>query len=206
VTGPLAATKVRLRAVVRQWLAEVSSEERDARSERVVAALEAMSDVRSAATLLLHRSLPTEVGIDALLASALAREQRVFVPRIDGARLQFVRVDHETEWRRSKLGVLEPERGASLEGADFRRGPVVAIVPGLAFDDRGGRLGRGGGHYDRFLREARGEGPLRVIGVAFDLQIVAEVPRTDHDERVDSIVTESRVIAPRDVRRARPTS
>jgi len=108
-----------------------------------------------------------------------------------------VRVEFETRWRRSTLGVLEPEAGDPLEVADLREGGGVVVVPGLAFDEGGGRLGRGGGHYDRFLREARGAAPIEAIGVAFELQIVAEVPRFDHDERVDRIVTEARGIMPR---------
>jgi 5-formyltetrahydrofolate cyclo-ligase len=70
----------------------------------------------------------------------------------------------------------------------------VVLVPGLAFGERGGRLGRGGGHYDRFLREARRHGSIAAIAMAFELQMVAEVPREAHDEPVDVIVTEARVI------------
>jgi 5-formyltetrahydrofolate cyclo-ligase len=68
-------------------------------------------------------------------------------------------------------------------------------MPGLAFDERGGRLGRGGGHYDRFLREARRQGGgIVALAMAFELQIVADVPREAHDELVDGVVTEARVI------------
>ena len=109
---------------------------------------------------------------------------------------RFVPIDYDTSWRRSTLGVLEPESGAA---ADLfgDRGESVVVVPGLAFDERGGRLGRGGGHYDRFLRETRQTGHLVAIGVAFDTQIVERVPRADCDEPVDRIVTESRVIEAR---------
>jgi 5-formyltetrahydrofolate cyclo-ligase len=201
VSAPLAPAKVRLRALVREWLAAVPAEERAERSERVLATLGAISDVRTAATLLLHRSLPTEVATEGLLAAALDREQRVFVPRVDGSRLTFVRVTHETAWRRSTLGVLEPEAGEALGGGDLRRGRAIVIVPGIAFDLRGGRLGRGGGHYDRYLREVRREGPVEVIALAFNVQIVADVPRTDQDEAVDRIVTESRIIIASNARR-----
>ena len=204
MSAQLAPAKVRLRALVREWLAAVPAEEREAKSERVLATLGAISDVRCAATLLLHRSLPTEVATEGLLASALARDQRVFAPRVDGSRLTFVRVTHDTSWRRSTLGVLEPEAGDTFGGGDLRRGRAVVVVPGVAFDQRGGRLGRGGGHYDRFLREVRREGAIEVIAVAFNVQIVADVPRTDQDEPVDRIVTESRIIAASNTRGAFP--
>jgi len=196
VSEPIAASKTRLRARVRERLAGVPVAERHAKSERIVERLEALAEVRRAAQLLLHRSLPSEVNLEALLAAALARGQRVLAPRIDGPRLHFVPIDYDTSWRRSTLGVLEPESGAAAD-LSGDRGESVAVVPGLAFDERGGRLGRGGGHYDRFLREARQTGHLVAIGVAFDTQIVERVPRADCDEPVDRIVTESRVIEAR---------
>jgi 5-formyltetrahydrofolate cyclo-ligase len=188
--------KTRLRALARERIASVSAADRLEKSERIVARLEALDVVRAASVLLVHRSLPSEVATEALLAAALDRDQRVFAPRVDGPRLRFVRVALETRWRRSALGVLEPEAGDPLEMTDLRKHGGVVVVPGLAFDEGGGRLGRGGGHYDRFLREARGTARIEAIAVAFELQIVAEVPRLDHDESVDRIVTEAREIIP----------
>jgi 5-formyltetrahydrofolate cyclo-ligase len=92
------------------------------------------------------------------------------------------------------FGVLEPRAGDRLLLASLASSSAVVLVPGLAFDERGDRLGRGGGHYDRFLREARRHGGLVAIAMAFELQVVAEVPREGHDEPVDLIVTEERVI------------
>ena len=189
----VSASKTRLRADVRVRLAAVPLAERDAKSALVVERLESLAEVRGANPLLLHRSLRSEVALEGLLAAALARGQRVLAPRVDGARLLFVAIDYDTSWRRSTLGVLEPEAGAP---ADLH-GDTVILVPGLAFDERGGRLGRGGGHYDRFLRETRAKGPILAIGVAFDTQVVPHVPCADHDEAIDRIVTESRVIAVR---------
>ena len=75
------------------------------------------------------------------------------------------------------------------------QGARVLVLEAAPFDERGGRLGRGGGHYDRFLREARRHrGSIVAIAMAFELQIVADVPREAHDELVDGVVTETRVI------------
>jgi 5-formyltetrahydrofolate cyclo-ligase len=200
VSEAAASLKARLRARVRERLASVAASDRMAKSERIVARLDALGTVRAAHALLVYLSLPSEAATDALLAAALGRDQRVFAPRVDGPHLRFVRVAFETKWGHSTLGVLEPEAGDPLEPADLRTGRSVVVVPGLAFDENGGRLGRGGGHYDRFLREARRAAPIEAIGVAFELQIVAEVPRVAHDERVDRIVTETREIVPRGVR------
>ncbi len=65
------------------------------------------------------------------------------------------------------------------------------LLPGSVFDERGGRFGYGGGYYDRFLAKVP---KARRIGLAFDLQVVAEAPLQEHDELLDLVVTESRII------------
>lgn len=189
----VAAAKTRLRALVRGRLAGVGASDRAAKSEALAARLDSLAEVSRTAVLLIHRALPSEAATEPLLAAALARGQRVLAPRVNGQELHFVHVDFETRWRRSRLGVLEPESGDPLRPDELGAGGTV-IVPGLAFDEAGGRLGRGGGHYDRFLREARRTGPITAIAVAFELQLISVVPLEEHDERVDQIVTESRVI------------
>ena len=72
--------------------------------------------------------------------------------------------------------------------------PNLLITPLLAFDRRGGRLGQGGGHYDRTLKALRRQRPVFVLGVAFAGQEVGEVPTDAHDQRLDAIVTETEYI------------
>jgi 5-formyltetrahydrofolate cyclo-ligase len=76
----------------------------------------------------------------------------------------------------------------------------VVLVPLLAFDRRGWRLGYGGGYYDRTLRALRAEGPLLAIGLGYAAQEVAAVPHDEKDERVDLIVTERGVRSCTEVR------
>ena len=85
-----------------------------------------------------------------------------------------------------EFGALIPEEGAWLE-------PVVLIVPLLAFDARGYRLGYGGGFYDRTLEGLRARGPVLAVGFAFAAQEMAEVPIDATDQRLDLIVTEQGV-------------
>lgn len=194
MTGSIAAAKERLRAIVRAGLASLSPDERGGKSDRIAEAVARLDAVRRAERLLLYRALPSEAATERLLAEALAGGRRVFAPRVDGPRLVFLEIGPDTCWQRSALGVLEPQAGEELALAALGLSPTVVLVPGLAFDERGGRLGRGGGHYDRFLREARGRGDIAAIAMAFELQVVAEVPREAHDAPVDVIVTEARVI------------
>jgi 5-formyltetrahydrofolate cyclo-ligase len=68
--------------------------------------------------------------------------------------------------------------------------PTIVLVPLLAFDDVGHRLGYGGGHYDRPLAQLRGERPVIAVGIAYDAQRMHEVPVHDDDQRLDWVVTE----------------
>jgi 5-formyltetrahydrofolate cyclo-ligase len=68
--------------------------------------------------------------------------------------------------------------------------PDLILAPVLAFDAAGGRLGQGGGHYDRTIAALRAAGPLFVVGLAFAGQEIAAVPREPHDQRLDAILTE----------------
>ncbi|MBS0410212.1 MAG: 5-formyltetrahydrofolate cyclo-ligase [Proteobacteria bacterium] len=68
--------------------------------------------------------------------------------------------------------------------------PDLVIAPVLAFDRQGGRLGQGGGHYDRTLEALRAAGPVFVLGLAYAGQEVAQAPMASHDQRLDAILTE----------------
>jgi 5-formyltetrahydrofolate cyclo-ligase len=87
------------------------------------------------------------------------------------------------------FGALIPEAGAWLV-------PRVLIVPLLAFDRRGYRLGYGGGFYDRTLVGLRAQGKVTAIGFGFAAQQVPEVPTDAHDQRLDLIVTQAGVFGP----------
>ncbi len=69
--------------------------------------------------------------------------------------------------------------------------PDLVVAPLLAFDRRGGRLGQGGGHYDRTLAKLRAEAPVFVLGLAYAGQELDAVPGEDHDQRLDAILTEN---------------
>jgi 5-formyltetrahydrofolate cyclo-ligase len=90
---------------------------------------------------------------------------------------------------RGKLGIHEPEASRP------ELSPAVVLAPLLAFDRYGNRLGYGGGYYDRSLRKLRRCGAVVAIGVAFDEQEFSEIPAEPQDERLDMILTPSRIIA-----------
>lgn len=113
------------------------------------------------------------------------QDKRVALPRISKEILAFHWIANLAELKAGKFGILEPDAGALCAGNEFD----LILVPGLAFDLGGGRLGRGRGFYDRFLANAHG---IRV-GICFDDQIVARAPMEAHDLRMDFVVTPSAI-------------
>jgi 5-formyltetrahydrofolate cyclo-ligase len=128
-----------------------------------------------------------EVDPGPLVRDALAAGAAVYYPKARGQEMEFLAADPE-RLVLGPQGVLEPAGGAAL-GAGTP--DVVILVPGVAFDPRGVRLGRGLGCYDRAL--ARHSTAFR-IGLAYELQIVAAAPESAWDERMDIVATEARLI------------
>lgn len=111
----------------------------------------------------------------------------IALPRIEGERMVFYRVtDPARELCMGQFGAREPfaDDATRVRPEDA----ATILVPGLAFDETGGRLGRGGGFYDRFL--ATSASRARTLGVGFACQLVDRVPLEAHDIQLDAVVTE----------------
>lgn len=172
-------------------LARLSTEEVHAGSAAIAQRLAALPELPAATWVAGFVSFGTEVHTHGLLRGLLAAGQRVCVPSFDpvGQRYICSELKHfEADLTPGKLGILEPKRAALR--------PVHAdqleawLLPGLAFDEEGNRLGRGMGYYDQLLRDARGV----KIALAYDFQVVQQVPSLAHDVGMDWIVTATRTI------------
>lgn len=150
---------------------------------------------RDAHRILLFSSLPDEPEISAVWQSADGKT--LCLPRFieeSGEYEAAVISDRERDLVPGKFGILEPRaecRSMSLNQLD------LALAPGVAFSASGARLGRGRGFYDRILAAVTG----RKIGVAFDEQLVDDLPVEPHDQRVDAVITPTRWIEAESVRR-----
>lgn len=183
----VAAAKRRLRRAQRQRLRAVGSAQAEAAASRVAAELAASAELAEASAVILYAALPDELP-SRLLHDAVRASGRVpLYPRADSdGALRFVSCAAWEELRPGRYGVPEPpaDRPARRLGS----GDLV-LVPGLAFDRRGHRLGRGGGHWDRALDLPR-PGP-HVVGVGYGFQLVDAVPHALFDRRVDAVLTEA---------------
>jgi len=186
VGDALAADKRRLRRSFAERRRSVSSEAAAAAGRAVATTLRERPEVRDAGRVGLYAALPDEVptrpSFDRLLEGGL----ELALPRpVPGGGLEFRVVAGWEDLRPGRWGVLEPPPGA-------RRcvfGPAdVVLMPGVAFDREGHRLGRGGGHYDATFPP--GETSPLLVGVAWSFQLVRDLPHGSHDRRVDAIVTE----------------
>jgi 5-formyltetrahydrofolate cyclo-ligase len=159
------------------------------RSARIVQALEGLAVVREARSVALFWPIEDrhEVDLRALDDSLRARAAVVYYPTIleDGV-MVFARVGHIREMQAHPLGFLAPSAPAERE-----TGIDVIVVPAIALDPAGQRIGYGAGYYDRALKEHAGSA---TVGVAFDFQLVPEVPATEDDVPVEWIVTDRRVM------------
>ena len=135
----------------------------------------------------LYAALPDEVPSRPLFDALVSAGVECLFPRVvDAGPLDFARVRRWEDLRVGTFDVLEPD--ASAPSASFAAEDLV-IVPGVAFDRSGVRLGWGGGYYDRSFPP--GGGPaVMLCGMAYEMQIEDSIPATSHDRGMDAIVTE----------------
>ena len=139
----------------------------------------------AAKSLCAYVSQGNEVVTHGLIRQVLARGGRVSVPIFQQGRYGTAEIrDFDADLRPGHRGILEPT--VAQPGGE----PAVWLVPGVAFDEQGHRLGHGKGYFDRLLEGATG---LK-IGLAFDFQVVGAVPVALHDVRLDYIITEKRTV------------
>ena len=148
-----------------------------------------------AQTILAYYALPDEVDTHALLDALVAEGKTVLLPKVlDEETMEFRRYTGRDSLQEGAYHIMEPITGGRFFCYDdLTKEPSpcydlsridIALIPGLAFDAQGHRLGRGKGYYDRFLSAFKGQ----TIGVCFDFQKVAEVPVDAHDVSVDRVV------------------
>jgi len=174
----------------------------EALGRRVLGHLAEIPEWRRARRVGLYASLADELGTRPLFERAREQGKEVLLPRcVDGRRLEFAPVASWSELVPGRYGLLEPPASAAAEPLDA--GDLL-LLPGVAFDRRGRRLGRGGGYYDRTLAELEprrerpeeerpGGGPPRgpvCFGLAASLQVIDEVPTGRRDRAVAAVLTE----------------
>ena len=201
--------KTLLRKAVMESLSAMTPEVRRTKSQLIVRHLLELDVFKSAAVVMAYVAMEMEVDPWGLIREAWGFGKRVAMPRIDpplaearvpenhnhhlrAFELRHADVDDPEEHgdlRPDVMGILEPKPSApEMPHAEID----VILVPCVAYDRRGARLGKGGGFYDRFL--AQDDLDCTSVGLAFSEQLFANLPRCPHDRPVDYVVTEAGII------------
>ncbi len=149
---------------------------------------------KSADAVLIYMDFRSEVQTRQIVDYCLENNKDVIVPVVkqDTKQIVLVAVDNDTTFVKSKLGILEPviEKDSVRTLYDID----LVLAPGVAFDQAGNRLGYGGGYYDRLLAaHSEIRHLIKVYGLAFDCQLVDDVPTDKTDCKMDGVITEKQI-------------
>ena len=187
------ADKKELRKRILKIRNAMPSEERAAKSATIISMLTELDDIRRAATIMVFLNFGSEVQTDGLISWGWEMGKRIVAPlcRPEDRTMAPCVINDFSDLETGHYGIREPI-AAEVTVAPYEDIDVV-LIPAVAFDRQGRRVGYGGGYYDRFLplvsRAAR-------IGVVFSCQIVPEVHADLHDISAQMIVTEAGIIVP----------
>lgn len=174
--------KKRVRELLAQKRRLLSKEDIAEQSSKVVAAVEQMPSFQSAKTVLIY--YPTHNEVDLLsLIKRYKKEKTFLFPVVHRKTMTACPYEGNAKMHRGKFNIPEPTTEPYVGDID------LILVPGVGFDKRGNRLGRGGGYYDKFITRL-GRKTL-LVGVGYDFQLVEEVPANRWDKRLDYVVIPS---------------
>ena len=176
--------KQRIRELLIQKRRMMSAEERTAQSALILSQLEKMTVFQEAKTVLLYYPKNNEVDVLPLF-KRYKRDKVLLLPGTHRRGMTANPYEGNDKMHRGKVGIPEPTTPPYEGEID------LIIVPAVAFDKQGNRLGRGGGYYDRFLKK---QSHATFIGVGYDFQLVDEVPVRQHDQKMHRIILPSQTI------------
>jgi 5-formyltetrahydrofolate cyclo-ligase len=177
---------IRVRALAARE--EIPAAERARRSEAIAERLMGLPEVVAATTVMVFSSFGSEVETGPILRRLASRRVRVLLPRVVEREMHAVPYAPGDRVTRAPFGAEEPSDGEPADPSEID----VVVVPGLAFDLLGHRVGYGGGFYDRFLKRTRRS--VLTVGVCFGSQVMDEVPYGGADLPVSFLVTEDEAI------------
>lgn len=179
--------KEEIRRRVKAQKSLLSMKEKSEAAAKVFDALEHSAAFMLADNILLYHSLPDELSTREFIAR-WHNKKHFFLPRVNGVNLEVLPYDQST----LRLGAFHIEEPSGDELTPIENIEMI-VVPAIAYDRRGNRVGRGKGFYDRLLADTK----ATKVGVAYDFQLVDDIETEPHDVKVDVVITESRIITVR---------
>jgi 5-formyltetrahydrofolate cyclo-ligase len=177
-----------LRDEIAQKRKLISSRDQKNADEKIRLRLSAVPSFSQSSAICMYASLPEEVDTRNSIEQLFQQKKNVVVPKVGkGGLLDLCRISSLSDLKPGKFHIPEPDNTHEIVS------PLlidVFIIPGVAFDRQGNRLGRGRGYYDRLLQGIRAP----IIALAYDFQVIAQVPRASYDVSVPVIITEKETI------------
>lgn len=180
--------KQSLRAAMLERRRQISTADRAAWGRSAQSGLLSTPEYAAANVLALYSPVRDEVPTDEIFRAAREAGKRVAYPRVAAAGLEFVEVSDLDGLRLGRFGILEPVGASPLPLAAID----LMVIPGVAYDLEGFRLGYGKGCYDRFLHGS--DVKPRRVGFCYELQLTASLPVQNHDIAMHLLITESRIL------------
>jgi len=188
----LKTTKQELRKQYRVIRNALSDEVRRRESRNVCEQLTESCRYREADAVFCYVSYGSELETDLLIQKALSDGKNVAVPVIKGNEMIFSRISVDTEYRLNRYGIPEPVEEELAEPEKYTS--VLMVLPGLCYDSYGGRIGYGGGYYDRYIAKHGNNPKLLTVSLALSCQFFDGcIPMEEHDIRPDEIIYPSSI-------------
>ena len=180
--------KEKIRKTMRAQLQTQTEKERLSKSRAIAAKILNINAFRQAKTVMFYYATDKEVATQELIQEALKEGKQVLLPYVDqtirGIRPSMIEnLNHDLAPGSYDILEPKPEKRKAVELSEID----LVLVPGLAFDRKGNRLGHGKGYYDRFLKTLPNR--AKRYGLAFDFQVLDQVPINDFDVRLDLVLT-----------------
>ena len=170
----------------------IPQEVREAKDRAILATVLSYPPFSDSDTVMLYASFSSEVNTFPIIEYVLKEGKQVVLPRVnrEAKRLDLFIIDSLDTLTRGYMGIMEPDPVSSTRADSVNIDLIV--LPGAAFDEKGGRIGYGGGYYDRLLGSIQCSPHL--LALAYEEQIVDQVPVEEHDIKVHAIITDRRII------------
>jgi 5-formyltetrahydrofolate cyclo-ligase len=172
-----------IRKEMRDLRRSLSTPQKQDAANQIFAKIELMPEFISSDTVLIYWSTKNEVPTHDFIRK-WSETKKILLPSVKHSKLEIKPYYSNTKMKEGDLGIMEPDTDEVHEGSIH-----IVIVPGLAFDKKLNRLGRGKGFYDRYFHKME----VVKIGVGYDFQMVAEVPAFSKDQKMNKIVTPSAI-------------
>ncbi|MGL5416120.1 MAG: 5-formyltetrahydrofolate cyclo-ligase [Clostridium sp.] len=165
----------------------IDEKEKAILDKKIREAFFSLDEYKKTKNICIYVNYGSEINTKSIIERALRDKKEIFVPRMKKARkMDFIKINSLEDLEKNKIGILEPKENFNEKVDKIG----ILVLPGLAFDINGGRLGYGGGYYDRYLNDIN----AKKIALAYEIQIIKKVPMEDHDIKYDYLLSEKRVI------------